>query len=162
MKRHYSLISIFLISISCQNSAGNKPPDAADTLAAKMAEIKSRPENYNSFTAILQRKKKEGIDFYAVGQEPGWTLDLDFEKEFIFSSYDGTRLKALSVPSDDQGNLSIYRVSSDDGEMIVQVSSGECADVMSGQKFTHSVTVIIKTAAATEAKIFKGCGDMLK
>jgi len=160
MRKLPIFILLFLLYVSCQNDAGKKPT-LLDTLAAKRAEIDSLGENPTGFDAIVQRKKKGGVDFYALGQEPGWSLDLDFEKNFSFSSYEGTQLTAPAMAADIQGNLSKYRTYTDEGEMIIQVRTEECFDSMSGQKYTHSVTVIIKTANATEPKIFKGCGSLL-
>ena len=34
----------------------------------------------------MQEKMKEGIDFYALGGEPSWSLDIDFDKFMRFRS----------------------------------------------------------------------------
>ena len=43
----------------------------------------------NNINKIAQTKASEGIDFYALGNEPFWSLDMDFENEFKFKNLDG-------------------------------------------------------------------------
>ncbi len=41
-------------------------------------------EEFNSNTKFIQKKASQGIDFYALGNEPFWSLDMDLDKEFQF------------------------------------------------------------------------------
>jgi hypothetical protein len=51
----------------------------------------------NTDTLIrMQEKMKQGIDFYALGSQPSWSLDIDFDKFMRFKSL--TALPELNTP----------------------------------------------------------------
>ncbi len=110
---------------------------------------------------ILLTKYKKGNDFYAVGNEPFWNLDMDFEKKIIFKNLDGLEFIAPAVDPVKamDANVIRYRSTTDSGEIIVQLNQSGCTDNMSGQKFDYNVTVDFKTSLETDYKTYKGCGN---
>ncbi len=112
---------------------------------------------------ILIKKQKEGIDFYAVGNEPFWSLDIDFDKTIHFKNLDGIAFNAPAVTPVKamDANMNRYRSVTESGEIIIELSQTECTDSMSGQKFDYSVTVEFKTRKEKDYKTYKGCGNYI-
>ncbi len=113
------------------------------------------------FQQILQKKGQEGIDFYAFGNEPFWSLDMDFEKVIRFKNLDGLEFNAPAVAPVKamDANVSRYRSVTESGEIIVQLNQTECTDSMSGKKFDYSVSIDLKMSKETDYTSYKGCGN---
>jgi len=109
---------------------------------------------------ILLKKQAEGFDFYAFGNEPSWSLDIDFDKVIHLKSANGIDFRAPAVDPvmAQDHNVKRYRSVTESGEIIVQIIQGECMDNMSGQKFSYQVTVDFKTSKETDYTTFKACG----
>ena len=124
--------------------------------------LKSAKNNkQNRYQQILQKKYQEGIDFSAFGNEPFWSLDMDFEKGFRFKNLDGLdyNTPAVEPVKAMDADVTRYRTVTESGELIVQLNHKECTDSMSGKKFDYSVTIDFKTSKETDYKTYKGCGN---
>lgn len=163
MRKILAICAIALASCGQQEektAASDSIPQNFDTPSTVQPDTSSEtPEP--GFAALMQRKKEEGVDFYAIGQEPGWSLDMDTHKIIRFSSYEGTSMNSPDVDPVVKGDTTIYSSSTESGNMVVTIVKGECTDVMSGQKFTHSVTVKVKRGTDKDFKTFKGCGTLV-
>jgi len=117
----------------------------------------------NRYQQILHKKFQEGIDFYAFGNEPSWSLDMDFEKVIRFKNLDGLDFNAPAVEPVKamDANVSRYRTVTESGELIVQLNDTECTDSMSGKKFDYSVSVDFKASNEIDFKTYKGCGNYI-
>ncbi len=128
-----------------------------------MLPVVKSVENHNksSYKKILYKKFQKGIDFYAFGNEPFWSLDMDFEKGYRFKNLDGLEFNAPPVEPVKamDADVSRYRSITESGEIIIQLNQTECTDTMSGQKFDYSVTIDFKTSKGTDYKTYKGCGN---
>lgn len=116
------------------------------------------------FSAIQQKLLEEGYDFIARGNEPFWSLQIDFQKEMRFSSL--TEISNFVTPPTEgmraqDADVIRYHAVIESGEMFVTIIAGNCTDNMSGEEFTHSVVVQIKRGNDKEFKEFKGCGKYL-
>lgn len=109
---------------------------------------------------FLMKLAGEGIDFYARGNEPFWSLDLDFEKVFRFSTMDGDELNTPPTePAMAQdAPVSRYAAETEAGAIILTIMKGKCFDNMSGERFSHKVRVEYKKGAAADYTSFEGCG----
>jgi putative lipoprotein len=94
-----------------------------------------------------------GVDFRAVGQEPGWFLEIDQEKE-IRLVYDYAEHELVApVPSPlRKGTSIIYDTTVKSEHVVILIEDAPCTDVMSGEAFPRSVTVTIGT------RTLRGCG----
>ncbi|NOQ92367.1 MAG: META domain-containing protein, partial [Flavobacteriaceae bacterium] len=112
---------------------------------------------------ILIKKQQKGIDFYAVGNEPFWSLDMDFEKVIYFKNLDGIEFNVPAVKPDMAMDTYVtrYRSVTESGEIIIQLNQTECTDSMSGQKFDYSVSIDLKTGEETDFTTYKGCGNYI-
>jgi len=98
-----------------------------------------------------------GADFRAVGQEPGWLLDLDREQSIRFVGDYGSIRLATPVPEpvhDGTGTVT-YRARTEAHDLTVVIRRTPCQDVMSGEAFTHAVTVHL------DGRELEGCGREL-
>lgn len=122
-------------------------------------EVSEIKEN-NGMQKILMKKQSEGIDFYAIGNEPSWSLDMDFDKTITLKTMNGIDFSAPAVAPvmAQDHNVKRYRSVTESSEIIVQIVQGKCSDTMSDQKFTFQVTVDYKTSKDANYTSFKGCG----
>jgi uncharacterized membrane protein/uncharacterized lipoprotein NlpE involved in copper resistance len=104
-----------------------------------------------------QQKANSGIDFYAIGTEPFWGLEIDKEKSISFKPADLPKplvfpIEAPQVTKDS----TYYRVDSGASRLEVTVINEFCSDGMSDNWYEYRVHVRYK------GETFKGCGVDLK
>ncbi|MCJ7553447.1 MAG: hypothetical protein MUO34_06135, partial [Ignavibacteriaceae bacterium] len=114
---------------------------------------------------IYRTKFEEGIDLIARGNEPFWYLEIDFEKAMRFTSL--TDISELSTPPvegvrSEDADVTLYHSITEAGELSVIVRAVDCQDDMSGEQFTHTVSVQVKRSIDTVLTEFIGCGKYLK
>ena len=98
-----------------------------------------------------------GNEFRAVGQEPGWMVEidpgrrmhvlLDYGEIELFTS----RPERLAGP----GDSTVYQAGSERGEVVVTIVGRPCADAMSGEEFPATVRV------SFGGRVYDGCGRPL-
>jgi putative lipoprotein len=97
-----------------------------------------------------------GIDFRAVGQEPGWFVEIDDER-LIHLVYDyaerelTTRAPSKTIESD----RTIYTGQAGNQVVTVAIQEKRCADVMSGEPYPFTVTVTV------DDRVLEGCGRLV-
>ncbi len=98
-----------------------------------------------------------GVGFRAVGQEPGWALDL-VEGGWVryVGDYGATRIYAPAVKPVRGANpgTAVYDAESKGRNLRVELRETPCRDAMSGESFTHAVTVRL------DGRVVEGCGRM--
>jgi putative lipoprotein len=104
--------------------------------------------------AIWEKAKLDGADFRAVGNEPGWNLEIQLQTRIVLvADYGASRVELpLPQPTVDQ-DARITRW--DAGELVLEVIGRPCTDTMSGERFESEVTVIWR------GQILRGCGRAL-
>ena len=134
------------------------------TAAVYAANIKV--ENFNNrdmndSTSFTRKKYNEGIMFYATGNEPFWSLDINKENALIFKTLNGDKL--LTPPVEPvkamDANIKSYSATTESGSLKATIIADECIDNMSGQKFGYKVEVQYKPEGSEEVMEFKGCGS---
>jgi heat shock protein HslJ len=111
-------------------------------------------------TDFIMEKLQRGIEFYATGNEPGWSLEMDIDKGCQFKTMDGSifNTPVLTGVVDADGKSTRYHASMESGELNIAITRQECIDNMSGDKFTYSVMVSLKLGNDKEFKNYIGCG----
>jgi len=101
--------------------------------------------------AIWEKAKLDGADFRAVGNEPGWNLEIrEGSRIVLVADYGASRVeRPLPQPMIDQEARSTRW---DAGELIVEVIGRPCRDSMSGESFES--TVVVTWGEQT----LRGCG----
>ncbi len=105
---------------------------------------------------VWEKKKLEGIDFAAIGNEPFWSLDIDFKKSISFKLADWKKpvITAIVKPIMSKDST-IYKLKSDTTLWTIIVYSQFCSDGMSDYLYQNKVNVKFNGI------LYKGCGVML-
>lgn len=112
----------------------------------------------NPAEAAWENAKLNGADFRAVGNEPGWHLEITAGEKILYvGDYGQTSLEfATPEPLTDQQARSTRYEASGGGHVLSVVLKGErCADTMSDETFETSVTLVL------DGKEYHGCGRAL-
>lgn len=126
------------------------------------ASLQSRETTYDSCTnnvaaAIWEAAKLDGVSFRAVGNEPGWHLEIKTEEILLVSNY-GAQQRAFGTPTveaDEETATSIYQASRGGDTLVVVIKGEPCQDTMSGEAFETKVTVML------DETTLQGCGRAL-
>lgn len=101
--------------------------------------------------------RKKGIDFRASGNEPFWSVQIDFDKMMTFKMLDGDSI-TTPVPEMQRDTASQARVltaTTESGSLTVKLYPTRCVDNMSGEVFSHGINV------EYEGKTYRGCGNLI-
>ncbi len=97
-------------------------------------------------------------DFRALGQEPGWQLEIRKGAEMRFT-YDYGRDMAVTPATrlqvDSSTGTRTYHAVTEENDLLVVIVPVACTDSMSGRPFTATVSVTLN------GRIFRGCGEEL-
>jgi len=104
--------------------------------------------------AIWEHAKLNGADFRAIGNEPGWTLEIhEMSRVILVSDYGASRVEvALPEPVVDSGARSTRW---DAAELTLELIGDRCSDSMSGEAFETKVVV------SWQGRTLRGCGRAL-
>jgi len=137
-------------ALGCASTGGAKATEGEAERAGAEKETASA-EN----AAVWEAAASRGVTFRAVGQEPGWVLEL----------FDGSspRLEATleygerSVVLDSvQQSGDAYTGTTADGTLVrLRIQEEPCVDTMSGERFPNHATLEVGT------DVFRGCGRTL-
>lgn len=113
-------------------------------------------------TAVPQEKpwqaaRIRGVDFRAVGQEPGWHLEIIKGKQikYIGNYGEDTVTVSASDPQKEQ-QRTIYRAETEDHELEVEVIDEPCTDIMNGFEYPFTVSITVDEGT------YQGCGRNLE
>jgi membrane-bound inhibitor of C-type lysozyme len=112
----------------------------------------------NRIRAVWEHAKLNGVSFRAVGNEPGWHLEIyTGERIVLVTDYGESRLEfAAPDPVSDQGaRTTTYRVQDEEHDLTILIEGRPCQDTMSGEEFSAAVTVTL------DGKTLSGCGRAL-
>lgn len=98
-----------------------------------------------------------GVDFRAIGQEPGWHLEVFEGLRMVLVTGYGSDTLVTGAPEVDttREGITTYDAATDGIAVRVQVRREECQDVMSGARFESTVTVWV------DEHEYAGCGRLL-
>jgi heat shock protein HslJ len=148
MKKWIQLLPIVLLIIGCKS-----------TVTVPNEVVKTEP----TFAYKQQMENLEkGIYFRGNGNEPDWSLKIS-EKTIEFTSlipglatFIGNHVEPLRAMD---ANVKMYRVTTGDVTMIIQIMQQDCQNTMSGEKSSYSVRIeIVKDNNST---FLSGCGNYI-
>lgn len=95
-----------------------------------------------------------GVDFRAVGQEPGWILDVYTRGviKFVWDYGESYGEFAVATPNTAQEGATRYEANSDGRTLVVTIRRSPCQDAMSGEAYPATVEVVI------DGRTLSGCG----
>ena len=106
-------------------------------------------------SSIWHKAKLRGVAFRAIGQEPGWLLEIkNGEEILVVTNYGQDRnLYPYVDPQEDKAaRKTVFHV---DANTRVLIEGVPCSDSMSGETFQSTVTVTLG------AQVLEGCGRAL-
>jgi uncharacterized membrane protein len=108
-------------------------------------------------TPSWENARAEGVDFRAVGQEPGWLLDIYIQDHIVLEWDYGEQRAVFALPeatSPVEGETR-YDVEASGHVLSIIIRSSPCQDVMSGEDFPARVDITI------DGRELMGCGRSL-
>ena len=112
----------------------------------------------NRRKAIWEDAKLNGIDFRAVGNEPGWHLEIRTGDKIVFVGDYGQSRYQFATPEpriDQQSRITIYEAQEGEHQAVIRIEGRSCGDTMSDETFEATVTVTL------DGKKYRGCGRAL-
>jgi putative lipoprotein len=123
---------------------------------ARLGEVGSelQPCHNDRRRAVWENAKLGGADFRAVGNEPGWNLEiLAGSRIVLVTDYGASRVeRPLPEPTVDSDARTTRWVA---GDLVVEIIGRPCRDSMSGEPFESTVRV------TWEGQLLRGCGRAL-
>lgn len=108
----------------------------------------------------IMRAIESGVAYRAIGQEPGWLLEVFPDKEFVLHyDYGGETVQLPYVRPRATEGASTYTATSGERQLTIRIEIAPCQDVMSGQPYTDTVSVHYRDA--TLERELQGCGRPL-
>jgi putative lipoprotein len=151
--RSIAHVTLTSLTLACAPAPRDRVADSqvvTDT-STPIVDTSARPQ---PASAPWEDARRRGIEFRAIGQEPGWMLEIDHEKSMYLLADYGE--KKITVPSpkpmrDPSGTIT-YDAVTEEHRLTVVIDKVVCHDGMSGEEMTHTVVV---TLDGTE---YRGCG----
>jgi uncharacterized membrane protein len=112
----------------------------------------------NRQQSIWETAKLNGVDFRAIGNEPGWYLELRNAETIKLAMDYGATISYFKTPepvSDQQSRKTQYKTSNDEHVLVLTLEGKPCQDTMSDENF--ATTVVIRL----DDKEYMGCGRAL-
>lgn len=124
--------------------------EAAETTAVPT------PIDESAISDVWHQAKLRGVAFRAIGQEPGWLLEIrNGEEILLVTDYGSTRTSMPYVEPVVYQEERRTQYIVNDYNTIVEIRGIHCTDTMSGESFEVTVTITI------EERELHGCGRAL-
>jgi membrane-bound inhibitor of C-type lysozyme/uncharacterized membrane protein len=100
--------------------------------------------------------RRRGVDFRAVGNEPGWYLEIQRGRQLLFVGDYGMQRVLVADPVEEiEGPTRSFHAPSPGTGLRVEIVDGLCADTMSPESFPSQVLVQV------DGNTLSGCGRWL-
>ena len=151
--------------VQVQSASGTKYTNGSYTFWSKNNEaviesekIKHTGCKNNRARAIWEHAKLNGADFRAVGNEPGWYMEISNKQDILLVTDYGQQTYQFTsaiINSNPQDRTTIYHAHSDGNSVEIAIKGMPCQDSMSGEAFSAAVSVLINN------RRYMGCGKAL-
>lgn len=108
--------------------------------------------------SVWEAARLRGVDFRAVGNEPGWYLEITFGKRILVAADYGNQRHSFPAPAeppDPDAAQTTIRARTSEHTLEVVINNKPCRDSMSGERFETTVR------ATLDGRTFNGCGRSL-
>lgn len=111
----------------------------------------------NNYRSVWEDARLDGIDFRALGNEPGWIVDIHAGDRFDVQWRYGERTATLPYadPETPDDSTTVFQTETADHSLSMTITAGGCTDSMSGISFPAAVTIRI------DGSEYTGCGRPL-
>lgn len=143
-----AIVPLALLLCACSNPSPENESEAVET--------KSVDETEGAMSFYL-KKMDAGVEFYALGNEPFWSLDFENKKVVRFTTAEGFEMNVPYAPFVEvDGHHLEFVAETEMGTIKVELHRERCEDNMSGTPFSHRVRIFIETADGGQS--YEGCG----
>jgi uncharacterized membrane protein len=152
-----ALVFAFLLAACSQPAdppTANAPAAEPPAQEAAAPRAPQTPQEALAAMPSWETARAAGVDFRAVGQEPGWLMDI-YTRGIIKLSWDyGERYSEFGVgaATQPQEGVQRYEVNSDGVALIVTIRRAPCNDAMSGAPYPSTVEIVV------DGRTLSGCG----
>ncbi|MGD9982269.1 MAG: COG3650 family protein [Hyphomonadaceae bacterium] len=145
-----------LILVAVVAACTAQPAKQEETPAAETSATAAANTNDSNLAQMpsWESARAEGVDFRAVGQEPGWMVDIYTENRIVALLDYGESLIEFPRPepsSPVEGSTS-YQTQADGHSLSIIIRRSPCQDAMSGEPYPATVDVVI------DGRALNGCG----
>lgn len=116
----------------------------------------SGPADTPQILALWAERRKRGVDFFGVGQEPGWMIEIDEGKRlYLLANYAEDTVDVVApAPVIDPAvpGRRVYRTEGKGHTVEVTIEPRPCSDAMSGKRYAETVLLTL------DGKSYDGCG----
>jgi uncharacterized lipoprotein YbaY/uncharacterized membrane protein len=129
----------------------------SEGVEVRVVPVATRPDaTERSPMAPQEHARQSRVDFRAVGQEPGWHLEIREGERIRFVYAYGEQEAVTPAPEPTRsGDRTVYRAETEAHDLTVTIVDEPCVDTMSGEAFEASVTVEL------DGETYRGCGRSL-
>jgi putative lipoprotein len=139
----------YLVLSQVRSASGTKYEEAdvmfwskGDEVLLEIDGLRYRDCRLNHARAPWEDARRRGVDFRALGNEPGWQLEIRNDEHLLFEAYYGSQRTLLRNPQlEEEPGLRRYRAGEGQQRIKVVVTEEFCTDTMKGEGFPFSVVV---------------------
>jgi uncharacterized membrane protein len=127
-------------------------PDSTTTPPAASQDV-----YFEGSQHVWEAARNRGVIFRAVGQEPGWVLEVEDSRITLVTNY-GADEVVTPVPEpvvDAASRTTAWHVVTETNDLRIEARAQSCADTMSEERFSMTVTITLNGTT------HHGCGRML-
>jgi uncharacterized membrane protein len=152
MEMKMRALILVLALAACTERASTVPPEesASQTDASPSSTETSALAQMPTWEAA----RDAGVDFRAVGQEPGWMIDVYTQNRIVaLLDYGETLIEfPRTEPSSSAEGSTRYETQANGHTLSVTIRRIPCEDAMSGEAYPSAVEVVI------DGRTLNGCG----
>jgi len=143
----YLLVLTFIFLGAC-----NQVPEQNNQLSHQQAVDQEQTMANNN---VWHAAKLRGVSFRAIGQEPAWLLEIYPNEKILLHRNYGDKVDEFIYQTPKVEQEKRRSTFSLDQQGTVTIEGIPCSDIMSGEKFETTVTLML------EDQMLKGCGRAL-
>jgi putative lipoprotein len=140
-------LATFFLLVGISACSAQEPEAASEDPVAREQELAKND--------VWHAAKLRGVAFRAIGQEPGWMLEITIGEEILVVTNYGEAKESYAYVEPQEDKAASKTVFQLDVDTRILIEGKLCADSMSGESFEVTVTLTIG------AKTLKGCGRAL-
>jgi putative lipoprotein len=107
----------------------------------------------NPARAPWEDARRRGVDFRAVGNEPGWNLEIQSGRQIVFVGDYGMQRVLLADPGEQRvGDRRVLHAVDKGNDLRVEITEEACIDTMKGDSFPSTVLLHLNGVE------YRGCG----
>ena len=127
-----------------------------DEVTLEAAGVRYTNCRLNHARAPWEDARRRGVEFRAVGNEPGWHMEVRGEQNLLFvGDYGATRILFTEIETTQDQEQLHYMAHGEGNRINVTVTETFCTDTMKGEQFPYTVVIQLN------GRSYQGCGHAL-